>query len=87
MYTLRLSDGTELACDWCGASGDILTANLPEETDFAATAETFCDPAKTRCLTFVASSETTYCGYTRVRYIMRDGWPTGGLLVALEQEA
>lgn len=86
MYTLRLSDGTELACDWCGASGDILTANLPEATDIADIANIICDPAKTRCITFVASSETTYCGYTQPRYIMRDGWPTGGILVALTQE-
>ena len=87
MPKLRLSDNTELACDWCGVAGGTLTANLPEATDFKEIVDTFCDPAKTRCLTFVASSETTYCGYTLPRYIMRDGWPTGGILVALAQEA
>ena len=86
MSKIRLSDGTELACDWCAEAGGILTFNLPEETGFHELAAILDNPRKTRCVAFVASSETTYCGFTRLKYMMRDGWPTGGILVTLEQE-
>jgi hypothetical protein len=86
MPKLRLSDGTEYACDWCAYADKSLIFNLPEASGFSELAAILDDPMKTRCIAFVASSETTYCGYTRIKYMMRDGWPTGGILVTLEQE-
>ena len=85
MPKLILADGTAMACDWCWGDGGLLTANLPEESDFAALATVMNAPERTRHMSFQATSETTYCGYTRIKSMQRDGWPTGGILLMMEQ--
>lgn len=87
MHTLRLSDGTEYACDWCAPSGSRLIFNLPDETDFLSLVTALNDPMKTRCMTWIAGTDHTYCGYTVIAFMQRNGWPTGGILVMMEQEA
>ena len=87
MPTLRLSDGTEYRCDWCAPTENRLVFNLPDETDFYSLITVLNDPMKTRCMTWIAGTETTYCGYTRIMFMQRNGWPTGGTLVMMEQEA
>lgn len=86
MPKLILADGTDLNCDWCWADNDILTANLPDATDFVALANVMGEHGKTRRMIFQASTETSYCGYTRIKSMQRDGWPTGGILIMMERE-
>lgn len=85
MRTLELANGTVFDCDWCGAADGMLTANLISQTDLLPVVEAFSDPANTRCLTFHAGEDQTFCGYTRLRMAQLRGWPTGGVLVGMGQ--
>ena len=87
MSILRLSDGTEFACDWCSPSGNRLVFNLPNETNIAKLVPILADRDRTCRMVFVASTETDYCGYTVPTFFQLNGWSTGGILVMMEQES
>lgn len=86
MRTLELANGSVYDCDWCGAVDGVLTANLVGQTDLLPVVVAFSRPENTRCMTYHAGEDQTFCGYTRLRMVQLNGWPTGGVLVSLEQE-
>lgn len=88
MRTLELANGSIYDCDWCGAVDGVLTANLVGQTDLLPVVAAFRNPESTKCMTFHAGEDQdqTFCGYTRLRMVQLNGWPTGGVLVSLEQD-
>ncbi len=87
MRDLTLADSTRFACDWCGAANGILTFNLTEADDIGEVVRVFNDPRKTEEITFTSGDAVTlHEGYNRLEYVCRNGWPTGGILVAMRKE-
>lgn len=85
MRSLKLSDGTTYAVEWCNADKGVFHINLETDESFMDIAAKFGNPELTRTIRvdFGYEEERIYEGYTVLRSITVDSWRTGTTLVVL----